>query len=41
MNSIDGGPLSGRLTGRMVDVLITQALPHSLRAEVALHPMPA
>jgi tRNA-2-methylthio-N6-dimethylallyladenosine synthase len=29
-----GGPQSARLVGQMVDVRITQALPHSLRAEV-------
>ena len=31
-----GGPLSARLVGQMIDVRITQALPHSLRAEVAM-----
>ncbi|MDM7942830.1 MAG: tRNA (N6-isopentenyl adenosine(37)-C2)-methylthiotransferase MiaB [Hydrogenophaga sp.] len=29
-----GGPLAGRLVGQMVDVRITEARPHSLRAEV-------
>jgi tRNA-2-methylthio-N6-dimethylallyladenosine synthase len=29
-----GGPASARLVGQMIDVMITQALPHSLRAEV-------
>jgi tRNA-2-methylthio-N6-dimethylallyladenosine synthase len=29
-----GGPASSRLVGQMIDVTITQALPHSLRAEV-------
>jgi len=32
--NFDGGPLSARLVGQMLDVRITQALPHSLRAEV-------
>ncbi len=32
--NFDGGPLSARLVGRMIDVRITAALPHSLRAEV-------
>jgi len=32
--NFDGGPLAARLVGQMVDVTITQALPHSLRAEV-------
>ena len=32
--NFDGGPLSGRLVGQLIDVRITQALPHSLRAEV-------
>ena len=33
--NFDGGPLSQRLIGQMIDVRITEALPHSLRAEVA------
>ena len=32
--NFDGGPLQSRLVGQMIDVRITQALPHSLRAEV-------
>ncbi len=32
--NFDGGPNSARLIGQMVDVKITQALPHSLRGEV-------
>jgi len=32
--NFDGGPHSARLVGQMVDVKITQALPHSLRGEV-------
>jgi tRNA-2-methylthio-N6-dimethylallyladenosine synthase len=39
--NFDGGPLSQRLVGRMIDVQVTQALPHSLRAEVALQATPA
>ena len=31
--NFDGGPLRERLIGRMIDVRITQALPHSLRGE--------
>jgi tRNA-2-methylthio-N6-dimethylallyladenosine synthase len=31
-----GGPSSARLVGQMIDVTITQALPHSLRAELVL-----
>ena len=31
-----GGPQSARLVGRMIDVTITQALPHSLRGEVSV-----
>ena len=31
-----GGPQSARLVGRMIDVVITQALPHSLRGEVLI-----
>ncbi len=33
--NFDGGPQSSRLVGQLIDVLITEALPHSLRAEVA------
>jgi len=32
-----GGPNAGRLVGQMLDVRITQALPHSLRGDLALH----
>ncbi len=32
--NFDGGPNGGRLVGQMIDVRITQALPHSLRGEV-------
>jgi tRNA-2-methylthio-N6-dimethylallyladenosine synthase len=32
--NLPGGPLAQRLVGRMVDVRITQALPHSLRGEI-------
>jgi tRNA-2-methylthio-N6-dimethylallyladenosine synthase len=32
--NFDGGPSSARLVGQMIDVRITQALPHSLRGEV-------
>jgi tRNA-2-methylthio-N6-dimethylallyladenosine synthase len=34
--NFDGGPASGRLVGQMIDVCITQALPHSLRGEVVV-----
>jgi tRNA-2-methylthio-N6-dimethylallyladenosine synthase len=34
--NFDGGPNSTRLVGQMIDVKITQALPHSLRGEVLL-----
>jgi tRNA-2-methylthio-N6-dimethylallyladenosine synthase len=34
--NFDGGPLSARLVGQLIDVRITQALPHSLRAEVLI-----
>jgi tRNA-2-methylthio-N6-dimethylallyladenosine synthase len=33
--NFDGGPHAARLVGRMIDVRITAALPHSLRGEVA------
>ncbi len=32
--NFDGGPNGSRLVGQMIDVKITQALPHSLRGEV-------
>jgi tRNA-2-methylthio-N6-dimethylallyladenosine synthase len=32
--NFDGGPLAARLVGQMTDMLITQALPHSLRGAV-------
>jgi tRNA-2-methylthio-N6-dimethylallyladenosine synthase len=32
--NFDGGPLAARLAGQMLDVRITEALPHSLRGEV-------
>ncbi|HOB96819.1 MAG TPA: tRNA (N6-isopentenyl adenosine(37)-C2)-methylthiotransferase MiaB, partial [Aquabacterium sp.] len=32
--NFDGGPVSARLVGQMIDVTITQALPHSLRGAV-------
>ena len=32
--NFDGGPLSPRLVGQLIDVRITEALPHSLRAQV-------
>ncbi len=35
--NFDGGPQAGRLIGQMLAVKITQALPHSLRAEVCTH----
>ena len=34
--NFDAGPLGQRLVGQMVDVRITQALPHSLRGEVVV-----
>ncbi|MEI6484048.1 MAG: TRAM domain-containing protein, partial [Betaproteobacteria bacterium] len=34
--NFDGGPQSARLTGQMIDVRISQALPHSLRGELVL-----
>jgi tRNA-2-methylthio-N6-dimethylallyladenosine synthase len=34
--NFDGGPHSSRLLGQMIDVTITQALPHSLRGEVLM-----
>ena len=35
--NFDAGPLARRLVGRMIDVTITRALPHSLRGEVVVH----
>ena len=35
--NFDGGPLSERLRGQMIDVRITEALPHSLRATPVLN----
>ena len=35
--NFDGGPQSGRLVGQMLDVLITEALPHSLRGTPVIH----
>jgi tRNA-2-methylthio-N6-dimethylallyladenosine synthase len=34
--NFDGGPHAARLVGRLIDLTITQALPHSLRGEVAV-----
>ncbi len=34
--NFDGGPLPQRLVGQLIDVRITEALPHSLRAELIL-----
>jgi tRNA-2-methylthio-N6-dimethylallyladenosine synthase len=34
--NFDGGPTATRLVGQMIDVAITQALPHSLRGEPAM-----
>ena len=34
--NFDGGPHSARLVGQMIDVVITEALPHSLRGRVAV-----
>ena len=34
--NFDGGPQSARLVGQMIDVCITQALPHSLRGELVI-----
>jgi tRNA-2-methylthio-N6-dimethylallyladenosine synthase len=39
--NFDGGPLSQRLVGAMLDVRITEALPHSLRATPVLSDAPA
>ena len=35
--NFDGGTQSARLSGQMLDVRITQALPHSLRGEVLVN----
>ena len=35
--NFDGGPQSARLAGHMLDVLITEALPHSLRGTPVIH----
>ncbi|MCB2069100.1 MAG: TRAM domain-containing protein, partial [Ottowia sp.] len=32
--NFDGGPNSQRLVGQMIDVVVTEALPHSLRGRV-------
>ncbi len=34
--NFDGGPQASRLVGQMIEVRITEALPHSLRAEVVV-----
>jgi tRNA-2-methylthio-N6-dimethylallyladenosine synthase len=34
--NFDGGPQAARLVGQMIEVRITQALPHSLRGEVVV-----
>ena len=34
--NFNGGPNSQRLVGQMIDVTITEALPHSLRGEVLI-----
>jgi tRNA-2-methylthio-N6-dimethylallyladenosine synthase len=36
IGNIAGRPHAARLVGQMLDVTITEALPHSLRGEVAL-----
>ncbi|TSE36254.1 tRNA (N6-isopentenyl adenosine(37)-C2)-methylthiotransferase MiaB [Tepidimonas charontis] len=38
--NFDGGPHAQRLIGQMIDVTITQALPHSLRGEVVVRDEP-
>jgi tRNA-2-methylthio-N6-dimethylallyladenosine synthase len=35
--NFDGGPNAARLVGQLIDVLITEARPHSLRGEVRVH----
>jgi tRNA-2-methylthio-N6-dimethylallyladenosine synthase len=37
--NFDGGPNSARLVGQMLDVVITEALPHSLRGRPAVDEM--
>ncbi len=39
--NFDGGPHAARLLGRMIDLHITEALPHSLRGRVAVDEPPA
>ncbi|MEW6693903.1 MAG: tRNA (N6-isopentenyl adenosine(37)-C2)-methylthiotransferase MiaB [Pseudomonadota bacterium] len=39
--NFDGGPNGQRLIGQMIDVRITQALPHSLRGEVVVNERPS
>jgi tRNA-2-methylthio-N6-dimethylallyladenosine synthase len=39
--NFDGGPQSARLVGQMLEVRITEALPHSLRGTPVLHDAPA
>ncbi len=39
--NFNGGPLATRLVGQMIDVTITQALPHSLRGAVVTQAAPA
>lgn len=39
--NFDGGPNGQRLIGQMIDVRITQALPHSLRGEVVVSERPS
>jgi tRNA-2-methylthio-N6-dimethylallyladenosine synthase len=39
--NFDGGPNSLRLVGQMLDVRVTEALPHSLRGTPVLHDEPA
>ncbi len=41
--NFDGGPQSARLVGQLLDLRISQALPHSLRGELLTqaHPLPA
>ena len=34
--NFDGGPLGARLVGQMIEVEVTEALPHSLRGRVAV-----
>jgi len=39
--NFDGGPNATRLVGQMLDVMITEALPHSLRGTPVLHDGPS